>query len=131
MLESGGQHADAYGGVQRSNLAPTVSHYLIEVKHGDEHEACVRALQAIEQYGSHLKTHAEWGREDGHHACWLIAELEDCDDAMRMVPPEFRPETTVIALNRFTKEQIAQFISELESQSWRKSPESCDTGRWY
>jgi hypothetical protein len=89
--------------------------YLIEVKHADDYDACVRALQAIEQYGSHLMTHAEWGCKDGHHSCWLIAELDNRDDAMRMVPPEFRPETRVVALNRFSKEEISQLISELGS----------------
>jgi hypothetical protein len=89
--------------------------YLIEVTHGDEHEACVMALRAIEQYGSHLMTHADWGCKDDIHQCWLVCELDTREEAMQLVPPEFRTSTRVVALNKFTKEDIAILIEELET----------------
>ena len=88
--------------------------YMIELTHGDHHEACVRALHAIEQYGSHLFMHAEWGCKDGHHACWMIADLDDRSQAMGMVPPLFRSEARVVELNRFTKQEIESLVAELE-----------------
>jgi hypothetical protein len=88
--------------------------YLIELSHGDEHVACVKALRAIEQSGSHFMTHADWGCKAGIHSGWLIAELEDRDEAVRLVPPEFRQEARIVELNRFTKEQIVSLLAELE-----------------
>ena len=88
--------------------------YLIELSHRDEHFACVKALRAIEQSGSHFVTHADWGCKAGTHSGWLIAELDSRDEAMGMVPPEFRQEVRIVELNRFTKEQITSLIAELE-----------------
>ena len=89
--------------------------YLIEVKHGEGHDDCVRALQAIEQYGSHYLTHAEWGCKDGIHCAWLIADLESRQQAMQMVPADFRKDSRIVQLNRFTKQDIASLASELDS----------------
>ena len=88
--------------------------FLIEIPHSDEHEACVRAIDAIEKHGSHFVTHADWGCKAGTHSGWLIAELDSRDEAMGMVPPEFRQEVRIVELNRFTKEQITSLIAELE-----------------
>lgn len=87
--------------------------YLIELTHGDEYAACVKALAAIERSGSHFVTHAEWGCNDGAHACWLIAELDSRNDALQMVPVEFRQDARIVELNKFTREQIASMIVEL------------------
>jgi len=88
--------------------------YLIELTHGDEYVACVKALRAIERLGSHFVTHADWGCRDGTHAGWLIAELDSRDEALQMVPPELRHDARVVELNKFTREQIASLIVELK-----------------
>ncbi len=88
--------------------------YLIELTHEDEHDACVRALRAIEQYGAHFVTHADWGCHDGIHCGWLVVELDSREEAMMVVPPEFRPEARIVELNRFTREEIASLIAGLE-----------------
>ena len=64
--------------------------YLIELTHSDEYTACVKALQAIEQMGSHFVTHAEWGCRDGVHTGWLMIELASREEAMQIVPVQFR-----------------------------------------
>jgi len=87
--------------------------YLIELSHGDEYAACVKALHAIEKFGSHYVTNADWGCRDGVHSGWLIAELPSRKEALLMIPPEFRDEARVVQLNRFTKQEIASLISEL------------------
>ena len=91
-----------------------MARYLIELTHEDEHTACVKSLRRIERYGSHFLTHADWGCQDGTHAGWLIAELDSRDEAMQIVPPEFRQEVRIVKLNKFTKERIASLIAELE-----------------
>ncbi|MHC4405376.1 MAG: hypothetical protein ACYTG0_37495 [Planctomycetota bacterium] len=88
--------------------------YLIELSHADEHAACVKALRAIERFGSHFVTQADWGCKAGTHSGWMIAELDSRDEAMQMVPPEFRQEVRIVQLNRFTREQIASLIAELK-----------------
>jgi len=87
--------------------------YLIHLTHGDEHEACVRALRAIERYGGHLFTNADWGCKAGVHSGWLIAELDSREQALQMVPPEFRNEASVIELNRFTSDEIRAWVGKL------------------
>ncbi len=93
--------------------------YLIELPHEDDHTACVKALRAIEKYGAHLLTQADWGCKAGTHCAWLIAEVSSRDEAMQLVPPEFRQEARIIELNKFTCEEIASLVTELES---RESP---------
>ncbi len=88
--------------------------YLIQLTHGSDHKVCVRALAAIERYGGHLFTNVDWGCKVGMHSGWLIVELDSRDEAMQMVPPEFREEAQVIELNRFSKEEIASWVAKLD-----------------
>ena len=88
--------------------------YLIEIPHEDEHAACVRALHAIEQYGSHFMTHAYWGCPSGVHSGQLVAELDCREDALRMVPPEFRRAARIIEVRRYTREGIRELLEGLE-----------------
>ena len=87
--------------------------FLIELPHEDEREACMKALRAIQEFGSHFVTHADWGCNDGAHACWLMVEVDSRDQAMQMVPPEMRGAARIVQLNRFTREEIAKLIEEL------------------
>ena len=67
-----------------------MSKYLIEVHHSDEHEGCVRALNAIMNFGSHLATHTDFGCEDGVHTGWLIVDVETREEARQMIPPQYQ-----------------------------------------
>jgi len=87
--------------------------YLIELPHEDERIACIKALRAIEEHGSHFVTHADWGCNDGVHCGWLIVELDSREDALTIVPPEMRRDARVVRLNRFTRDEIATLITEL------------------
>ena len=91
-----------------------MTRYLIELSHGDERLACIKALRAIEQFGSHFVTQADWGCKAGVHSGWLIAELPSRDEAMLVIPPEFRDEARIVELNHFTPAEIATMITELE-----------------
>jgi hypothetical protein len=90
-----------------------MNRYLIELTHENDHRACVMALRALEESGSHFVTHADWGCSSGVHCGWLIAEVESREDALRVVPPAFRPEARVVELQRFDREQIARFVAGL------------------
>ncbi len=91
-----------------------MTRYLIELTHEDEHTACLKALRAIERYGAHLLIEMDWGCKVGTHSGWLIAEVDNRDEAARLVPPEFRKEARIVELNKFTREEIRSLIAELE-----------------
>ncbi len=96
--------------------------YMIHLPHESGHEMCVRALQAIERYGGHLFTNAEWGCNAGVHCGWVIVELDDRKAAVQMVPPEFRQEAQVVELNRFTKGEVAAWVAKLDGDTESADP---------
>ena len=89
--------------------------FLIEIRHSTEHEGCVRSLDAIINHGSHLVTQAEFGCEDGVHAGWLTVDVDSRDEALRIVPPQYRADASVVRLRRWTKEEIKAMLQELKS----------------
>jgi len=91
-----------------------MTRYLIELPHSDERLACIKALRAIEQYGSHFVTQADWGCKAGVHSGWMIAELPGRDEAILMIPPEFRDDARIVELNKFTPDEIASMITEFD-----------------
>lgn len=80
--------------------------YLIEVSHEAKKSACVRAVQTFYRTGSHFLTHADWGCPDDEHKAWITVEVDSKEDAMRIVPPEFRQDTRVIELQNFDPSEI-------------------------
>ena len=88
--------------------------FLIEIRHSDDYEGCLRALDAIMKHGSHLVTKAAFGCEDGAHSGWLIADLDSRDQAMQIVPPQFRSDAQIVQLRRWTREQIETKMKELQ-----------------
>lgn len=89
--------------------------FLIEIQHADDYVGCVKALDALMRSGSHLVSQSEFGCEDGVHCGWLIAELDSREDAYRMVPPQFRTDTRVIQLKRWTPEEMAAMVAKIDS----------------
>ena len=88
--------------------------FLIEIPHENEHTACVKALDALSQYGSHFITNASWGCASGSHCGHLITELGSREEALQLVPPQFRREARIVEVERFDKEKIETLIAELE-----------------
>ena len=89
--------------------------FLIEFQHSSEYEGCVRALDAVMNYGSHIITNADWGCEDGVHCGWLIADLDSREEAMQLVPPQYRADTRVVLLRRWSLDEIETMMNQLES----------------
>ena len=80
--------------------------FLIEVPHDPTPLACIHAVEALLRTGSHFLTHADWGCMDGEHSAWLVVELDSRQDAMNVVPVDFRKQAKIIQLNAFTLDQI-------------------------
>jgi hypothetical protein len=72
-------------------------------------------LDAIMNLGSHLITNADWGCEDGVHTGWLIADLDSREEALQLVPPQYRADTRIILLRRWSRSEIEEMKKELES----------------
>jgi hypothetical protein len=89
--------------------------FLIETQHGDDHEGCVRSLDAITTYGSHLVTHTEFGCEDGVHFGWLIVDVDSHEEAKQLVPPQYRSRARIVRLRKWSKEQIEEMVRGLEA----------------
>lgn len=88
-----------------------MARFLIEVSHEADAMACDRAVQLLEQSGSHYLTHAEWGCMDGVHAGWLIVEVENRELARAIVPPAHRARARIVALNRFALDELDKFLA--------------------
>ena len=80
--------------------------YLIEVQHEAEQLACSRFVQIFLATGSHYLTHADWGCLDGEHAAWIIIEADSKEQARLVLPPAYRSQAKIVALNKFKVEQV-------------------------
>jgi hypothetical protein len=89
-----------------------MSKFLIEVPHDSDRQACLRAIQAFLSTGSHFVANAEWGCRDGDHRAWIVVEVDSKEEAMAIVPPIYRSNAKVVALNRFTLQEIEAMFSE-------------------
>ncbi len=92
-----------------------MSRYLIEVKHEAGVLACARVVKTILETGSHFLTHADWGCMDGEHTAWIIVEVDSKEEARSILPPAYRSEARIVALNSFSMEQINELISQHQS----------------
>jgi nicotinate-nucleotide pyrophosphorylase len=51
---------------------------------------------------------------DGEHTAWIIVEVDSKEQARCILPPAFRSQAKIVALNKFTMEQIDEMISQLQ-----------------
>jgi len=89
--------------------------FLIEVPHPEETLACAKIVKVFLSTGSHFLSHASWGCMDGVHSAWLIVEVADKEEALMVVPPQFRSQAKIIGLNKFTLEQIEAVLGQSQS----------------
>jgi hypothetical protein len=88
-----------------------MSRFLIEIPHEEEKMACLRAVQVLQETGSHFLTHADYGCLDGEHKAWIIVEVESKNEAMMIVPRAYRPQAKVVKLNFFSVEEINNLLA--------------------
>ncbi len=88
-----------------------MSKFLIEVPHGPDKIECLRSAQILLSTGSHFLTNAEWGCCDGEHKAWFIAEVENKNEALMIVPPFYRKDTKITQLNRFNLKDVEVMLS--------------------
>ena len=84
--------------------------FLIETHHDAERLSCARVVQIFLSTGSHFISHADWGCLDGVHAAWIIVDVDSKEEARSILPPAFRADARIVALNKFTLEQIEPIL---------------------
>jgi len=89
--------------------------FLIEVRHANDVEGCLKALDAFMTFGSHLVSQAEFGCEDGVHCGWLVVEVPSRADAQLAVPPQLRADTRIVQLRKWTPEEIRSMVEQLSA----------------
>ncbi len=92
-----------------------MTRYLIEVPHEDSKEACLQAIRVFMETGSHFVTNADWGCSDHVHKAWIVADLENKEQALSLLPPLFRRVASVVALERFGPEDLRRSAGQHES----------------
>jgi hypothetical protein len=80
--------------------------FLIEVPHEADVAECTRAVEVFLSTGSHFLSNADWGCLDGVHKAWITLEADDKEEARLVVPPAYRHQARIVALNKFTLEDI-------------------------
>jgi|SRR3989344_8600310 len=88
-----------------------MNRFLIEVQHEANKQACDRAITTFLTKGYHFFTNADWGCADGEHKAWIIVDLETKEEAMRIIPPEYRNQAKVVRLERFSMEDVDQTLT--------------------
>lgn len=89
-----------------------MSRFLIEVHHDSEQLTCARVVQTFLSTGSHYITNADWGCNDGAHTAWIVVEVDSKEEARSILPPAFRAHARIVALNKFTMEQVNGVINQ-------------------
>ncbi len=84
--------------------------FLIEVPHDEDLLACAQVVESFLNYGSHFATNADWGCKDGVHKAWITIETESRKDAKNILPPAYRPQATIIELNKFSMAEIDEIL---------------------
>jgi hypothetical protein len=87
-----------------------MTRFLIELPHAAETIACARAIHILMTTGSHFLTHADYGCLDGDHRAWITVDVDDREEARRLLPPLYRAEARIVRLNKFSLEEIEALL---------------------
>lgn len=88
--------------------------FLLEVPHEAGELQCARIIHDSLATGSHFLTHADWGCQDGVHTGWIMVDVDSKEEARMILPPTARSRAKIVALNKFTMEQIDGILKKHE-----------------
>jgi hypothetical protein len=86
--------------------------YLIEIPHSGNVIECRQIIKLFVESGSHLLSNAQWGCKDGVHKSWFIYDFDNKEQALQIVPPLLRHNTTIIEITKFTKSDMEKFAEQ-------------------
>ncbi len=58
-------------------------------------------------------TRIEWGCKDGIHTGWIIVDLDDRREALRLVPPQYRESARIVELRTWSRDEIKEMLDQL------------------
>lgn len=87
-----------------------MARFLIEIPHEAETMACARVVRVFLATGSHLLGNADWGCMDGVHVAWLIVDVDNKAEARSIIPPAFRGDAKITALNKFNMGMVDEIL---------------------
>jgi len=88
--------------------------FLIEVPHEANRLACAKVVDVFLKSGSHFLANAFWGCKDGEHKAWMVVDVDNKEEARRILPPLMRPEAKIVQLNDYTIAEIEDVLREHE-----------------
>ena len=53
-----------------------------------------------------------WGCRDGEHKAWIIIEVDNKEEARRILPPAFCSQAKIVSLNKFSMEEIDDILRQ-------------------
>jgi hypothetical protein len=86
--------------------------YLVEVSHSSEKIECLRSIQIFLSTGSHFLTNADWGCLDGEHKAWFTMDVDNKDEALRIVPSFYRKDTKITKLSKFNLKEVEEMLEK-------------------
>ncbi len=89
-----------------------MTRFLVEVQHENTKESCDRAIMLFQATGSHFVTNADWGCGDNVHKAWFVAEVENREEALALLPPLFRRVAKVVALEKLSSNDLQRVRDE-------------------
>ncbi len=89
-----------------------MTRFLIEVPHESNKSACDQAVEVFKNTGSHFLINADWGCLDDEHKAWIVIEMDSKEDALMVVPPQFRQQAKVIRLEKFALETVEESLKQ-------------------
>lgn len=89
-----------------------MTRFLIEVPHEKTEQACNRAIDVFKATGSHFLSNADWGCHDNEHKAWMVVELDDKQQALSIVPPEFRSAARITEIERLSQANMESVAKE-------------------
>ena len=84
-----------------------MARFLVQAEHTEAD--CVQALDSVVAFSQALLARFDWGCKDGEHVGWAVVEAQDKATARMLVPTYLRGKTRVVALNKFTPEDVSSF----------------------
>jgi hypothetical protein len=84
--------------------------FLVEVDHPDDVYGCAQVIKVFLESGSHFLANADWGCEDNIHKSWFTVEAENREQAIMVVPSQFRKNARAILLCKFSMPEINELL---------------------
>ena len=89
-----------------------MANYLIEVPHDADQQSCLEAMEVFVRSGSHFLANADWGCYDHDHKARLMVDVENKEEARRIVPPLYRKKATITRMIKISREEVEHYKKE-------------------